>query len=124
MNNRKKLNEYLGLEVNRALNATSEASLSWIKFFPKFSTIFKNRKNLTKEELTYYKKLGNTFDQAFKFSASLDNLIQNPNFLKEKFEKNQGKISNNLKDINKYFNEINDLSKKYLNLVNKHFYLF
>jgi hypothetical protein len=124
LNTRKKLNEDLGLEVNKSLNATSEATLIWIKFFPKFSTIFKERKNFKKEEAIYYKEMGNLFDKAFKFSANLDNLLKNSNFLKEKFEKNQGKNFDNLKNIYLYFNEINILSNKFLILVNKIFLFF
>lgn len=119
LSNRKNSNNNLGEEDNNALNVTTTTTNIWIKFFPKFSSTFKNRKNLTSAEAIDIQKMGDIFDKAFKFTASLEDLLKNANFTNGNFEALQQKNMNNLKNIEMYFNQISDLSNSFLKLVIK-----
>lgn len=110
-------NNNLGSEVNKALNSTSTASNIWIKFFPKFSSTFNNRKNLTSDEVLLIKKMGNVFDKGFKFTANLETLLNNAKYVDKDFEKNQPQYILNLKSMEMYFGQISEISTSFLNLV-------
>ena len=113
-----KSSDNLGKEVNNALNITTTTSNQWLKFFPKFSITFQNRKKFTVDEAKDFEKMGNIFDKAFKFTANLENLLKDPKFTNGNYEKNEGKNLDNLKNIEMYFNEIYDLANQFLKLVN------
>jgi len=100
------------------LNITTTTSNQWLKFFPKFSITFQNRKKFTVDEAKDFEKMGNIFDKAFKFTANLENLLKDPKFTNGNYEKNEGKNLDNLKNIEMYFNEIYDLANQFLKLVN------
>jgi hypothetical protein len=67
------------------LNSTNSINKKWLEFYPEFSSTFKIRKNLTESEFSQISKLRIDFDELFPFSANLQSLTKNPEFVLSNF---------------------------------------
>jgi len=103
------------------LNNTNTITNQWLKFYPNFSLIYKQRPNITNTEFFELNKMREIFDQSFKFLAGLDRTCKNPLAENDALIDKIISYNDNLKKIDSYFSSIGEITVSYEKLVKYNF---